>query len=122
MGAPNLVPDNLDNGLSVNVINHLKRLKNQAKMEYDRLCSEVAARQPGSDQAAVKVTPRRSAPREATSNPALKGGGRQRDGGGGGRRRRRGRGSWKGMISFAISVKVWSLSRFVSGICSVKRV
>ncbi|XP_043197069.1 integrator complex subunit 6-like, partial [Amphibalanus amphitrite] len=72
MGAPNLVPDNLDNGLSVNVINHLKRLKNQAKLEYDRLCNEVAARQPGSDQAAVKVTSRRPPPREATSNPALK--------------------------------------------------
>ena len=73
MGAPNLVPDNLDNGLSVQVINHLKRLKNQAKLEYDRLCNEVASRQPGSDQAAVKVTSRRPPPREATSNPALKG-------------------------------------------------
>ncbi|XP_037075293.1 integrator complex subunit 6-like [Pollicipes pollicipes] len=71
MGAPNLVPDNLDNGLSVNVINHLKRLKNQAKMEYDRLCSEVSARLPGSDQVGIKVTSRKSTRREATSNPAL---------------------------------------------------
>lgn len=41
MGAPNLVPDNLDNSLSFQVTNHLKKLKNQAKLEYERICLEV---------------------------------------------------------------------------------
>lgn len=31
-----LVPDSCDNSLSYSVLNHLKRLKNQAKIEYDR--------------------------------------------------------------------------------------
>ena len=41
MGAPNLVPDNLDNSLSFQVTNQLKRLKNQAKLEYEKICLEV---------------------------------------------------------------------------------
>ena len=41
MGAHNLVPDNLDNCLSFQVSNHLKKLKNQGKIEYDRICAEV---------------------------------------------------------------------------------
>ena len=32
----NLVPDNMDNSLSYSVLNYLKRLKNQAKLEYDK--------------------------------------------------------------------------------------
>lgn len=44
MGAPNLVPDNLDNSLSFQVTNHLKKLKNQAKLEYERICLEVCNR------------------------------------------------------------------------------
>ncbi|KAA0193037.1 hypothetical protein HAZT_HAZT004906 [Hyalella azteca] len=40
MGAHNLVPDNLDNCLSFQVSNHLKKLKNQGKVEYDRICAE----------------------------------------------------------------------------------
>lgn len=42
MGAHNLVPDNLDNCLSFQVSNHLKKLKNQGKIEYDRICAEVS--------------------------------------------------------------------------------
>lgn len=42
MGAtPNLVPDNMDNYLSYTVLNYLKRLKNQAKVEFDKLVGLV---------------------------------------------------------------------------------
>ena len=41
IGQPNLVPDNLDNCLSYAVISYLKKLKNQAKMEMDRLVASV---------------------------------------------------------------------------------
>lgn len=41
MGAPNLVPDNMDNSLSYSVITYLKKLKNQAKIEMDRLIASV---------------------------------------------------------------------------------
>ncbi|XP_046383317.1 integrator complex subunit 6 [Ischnura elegans] len=40
--ASNLVPDGTDNSLSYSVLNYLKRLKNQARHEFDKLCSEVA--------------------------------------------------------------------------------
>lgn len=39
MGAPNLVPDNMDNSLSYSVITYLKKLKNQVR-------SIVASSQP----------------------------------------------------------------------------
>lgn len=50
MGAPaalaqTLIPDNMDNTLSYSVLNYLKRLKNTAKNEFDRLCSEVISKQ-----------------------------------------------------------------------------
>ncbi|XP_046568892.1 integrator complex subunit 6-like [Haliotis rubra] len=41
MGAANLVPDNMDNCLSYSVITYLKKLKNQAKIEMDRLIASV---------------------------------------------------------------------------------
>ncbi|XP_074658084.1 integrator complex subunit 6-like [Tubulanus polymorphus] len=40
-GARNLVPDNLENNLSYSLISYLKKLKNQAKVEYDRIVSSV---------------------------------------------------------------------------------
>lgn len=43
--AQTLIPDNMDNSLSYSVLNYLKKLKNQAKMEFDRLCSEVISKQ-----------------------------------------------------------------------------
>ncbi|PVD18932.1 hypothetical protein C0Q70_21491 [Pomacea canaliculata] len=46
MGAPNLVPDNLDNCLSYSVITYLKKLKNQAKVEMDRLNASVGQKVP----------------------------------------------------------------------------
>ena len=50
MGAPaalaqTLIPDNMDNTLSYSVMTYLKRLKNQAKVEFDRLCNEVISKQ-----------------------------------------------------------------------------
>lgn len=43
--AQTLIPDNMDNSLSYSVLNYLKRLKNQAKLEFDRLCSDVISKQ-----------------------------------------------------------------------------
>lgn len=50
MGAPaplaqTIIPDQMDNSLSYSVLNYLKRLKNQAKLEFDRLCNEVISKQ-----------------------------------------------------------------------------
>lgn len=43
--AQTLIPDSMDNALSYGVLNYLKRLKNQAKIEFDRLCNEVISKQ-----------------------------------------------------------------------------
>lgn len=36
-----LVPDTQDNSLSFSVLNYLKKLKNLAKIEYEKLCADV---------------------------------------------------------------------------------
>lgn len=42
MSVPNLVPDSLsDNCLSYSISNYLKRLKNQAKLDFEKLISVV---------------------------------------------------------------------------------
>jgi integrator complex subunit 6 len=46
MGAPNLVPDNMENCLSYPVLNYLKRLKNTAKAEYEKLVASVGMTKP----------------------------------------------------------------------------
>ncbi|CAG2109771.1 unnamed protein product, partial [Medioppia subpectinata] len=46
MGAPNLVPDNMENCLSYPVLNYLKRLKNLAKAEYEKLVASVGTIKP----------------------------------------------------------------------------
>ncbi|GFS17945.1 DEAD/H (Asp-Glu-Ala-Asp/His) box polypeptide 26 (DDX26), mRNA protein [Elysia marginata] len=46
MGAPNLVSDNMDNCLSYSVITYLKKLKNQARMEMDRLNASIGQKMP----------------------------------------------------------------------------
>lgn len=46
MGGPNLVPDNMENCLSYSVLNLLKRLKNQAKVEFDKLIATVGTGKP----------------------------------------------------------------------------
>ncbi|KAF7287926.1 integrator complex subunit 6 [Rhynchophorus ferrugineus] len=43
--AQTLIPENSENSLSYSVQNYLKRVKNQAKIEHDKLCSEIIQRQ-----------------------------------------------------------------------------
>ncbi|XP_062332736.1 integrator complex subunit 6 [Osmerus eperlanus] len=53
MGAPNLISDNMDCGLSYSVISYLKKLSQQAKMESDRLIVSVGKRPP--QETGIKV-------------------------------------------------------------------
>ncbi|XP_011298020.1 integrator complex subunit 6 [Fopius arisanus] len=90
MGAPTplaqtLIPDNMDNSLSYTVLNHLKRLKNQAKIEFDRLCNEVISKQVANANASkllvngtssqlsegVRVIPRSPLKKDLVSHPLL---------------------------------------------------
>ncbi|KAK8381703.1 hypothetical protein O3P69_015031 [Scylla paramamosain] len=74
MGAPNLVPDNLDNSLSFQVTNHLKKLKNQAKLEYERICLEVEKRLSQNScvtHEGIRVQPRRPLGRHLISDHLL---------------------------------------------------
>lgn len=48
MGAPNLVPEAMENCLSYSVLNYLKRLKNQAKAEFEKLVAAVGVARSGS--------------------------------------------------------------------------
>ncbi|XP_066252251.1 integrator complex subunit 6-B [Euwallacea similis] len=43
--AQTLIPENTENCLSYSVQNYLKRVKNQAKLEHDKLCAEIIQRQ-----------------------------------------------------------------------------
>ncbi|XP_023653482.1 integrator complex subunit 6 [Paramormyrops kingsleyae] len=53
MGAPNLISDNVDCGLSYSVISYLKKLSQQAKIESDRLIVSVGKRPP--QETGIKV-------------------------------------------------------------------
>ncbi|XP_069027419.1 integrator complex subunit 6 isoform X2 [Embiotoca jacksoni] len=53
MGAPNLIADTLDCGLSYSVISYLKKLSQQAKMESDRLIVSVGKKAP--QETGIKV-------------------------------------------------------------------
>ncbi|KAB7507923.1 Integrator complex subunit 6-A [Armadillidium nasatum] len=44
MGVSNIFPDKFDSSLSYLVMNQLKKLKNQAKVEYEKICGEVEKR------------------------------------------------------------------------------
>ena len=76
MGAPNLastlIPESLDNSLSYTIVNNLKRLKNQAKAEFDRVCTEVGRTRPAVVEA-IKVIPRSAFRKDFISNPNLLG-------------------------------------------------
>lgn len=54
MGGPNLIPDQMDNCLSYSVVSYLKKLKNQAKVEYEKLISSVGQKQQVNE--GIKVT------------------------------------------------------------------
>lgn len=66
MGAPNLVPDSMENCLSYSVLNYLKRLKNQAKTEFEKLISSVGSKKMTPE--GIRVNP--SLPRPC--GPAIK--------------------------------------------------
>ncbi|XP_029917996.1 integrator complex subunit 6 [Myripristis murdjan] len=53
MGAPNLISDNMDCGLSYSVISYLKKLSQQAKIESDRLIVSVGKKAP--QETGIKV-------------------------------------------------------------------
>jgi len=47
INAANALPDNIEQiSLSYSVLSYLKRVKHQAKMEYDRLCQSVTQTKP----------------------------------------------------------------------------
>ena len=80
MGAPNLVPETLDTGLSYTVGNYLRKIKNQAKVEYERLCAEIGAKAKTgpvpSAPDAIRVLPRSPFKQALLSHPCLAGEGR----------------------------------------------
>ncbi|KAL6100342.1 ints6 [Pungitius sinensis] len=53
MGAPNLLADNMEYGLSYSVVTYLKKLSQQSKMEYDRLIALIGKKQ--APEAGIKV-------------------------------------------------------------------
>ncbi|XP_072180479.1 integrator complex subunit 6-like [Diadema setosum] len=57
MGAPNLIQDGLENCLSYSVVTYLKKLKQQSKMEAEKLASLIASR-PRIQELGIKVQPR----------------------------------------------------------------
>ncbi|CAJ0968216.1 unnamed protein product [Ranitomeya imitator] len=62
MGAPNLIPENLEYGLSYSVVSYLKKLSQQAKMESDRVITSIGKKYP--QEAGIKV-------QNGTSIPSL---------------------------------------------------
>uniref|UniRef100_A0A674NBP6 Integrator complex subunit 6 like n=1 Tax=Takifugu rubripes TaxID=31033 RepID=A0A674NBP6_TAKRU len=60
MGAPNLIAENMDCGLSYSVISYLKKLSQQAKLESDRLIVSVGKKAP--QEIAIKVKNQSSSP------------------------------------------------------------
>ncbi|KAM9804631.1 integrator complex subunit 6 [Neosynchiropus ocellatus] len=46
MGAPNLLAENMEYGLSYSVVSYLKKLSQQTKIEYDRLIGSVGKKTP----------------------------------------------------------------------------
>ncbi|KAH8040226.1 hypothetical protein HPB51_009774 [Rhipicephalus microplus] len=59
-----LVPDSMENCLSYTVLNYLKRLKNQAKAEYEKVVSAVGGPKTGLGAEGVRVSP--GVPRPST--------------------------------------------------------
>ncbi|CAN9498479.1 unnamed protein product [Ophioblennius macclurei] len=53
MGAPNLLADNMEYGLSYSVVSYLKKLSQQTKIEYDRLIASIGKKAP--PEAGIKV-------------------------------------------------------------------
>lgn len=60
MGAPNLISDNLDCGLSYSVISYLKKLSQQTKMESERIIASVGKKAPQETGIKLKTNPTRT--------------------------------------------------------------
>ncbi|XP_023011957.2 integrator complex subunit 6 [Leptinotarsa decemlineata] len=77
--AQTLIPENAENGLSFSISNYLKRLKNQAKVEYDKMCSEIIQRQTNmnalktnfNSPEQIRVVPKVTPKKELISHPLL---------------------------------------------------
>ncbi|XP_017782990.1 PREDICTED: integrator complex subunit 6-A isoform X2 [Nicrophorus vespilloides] len=77
--AQTLIPENAENCFSYTVMNYLKKLKNVAKVEYDRLCNEIIQRQQGlsalknqfNAPEQIRVTNRVLIKKELVSHPLL---------------------------------------------------
>ncbi|XP_041975275.1 integrator complex subunit 6 [Aricia agestis] len=70
-----LIPDTQDNSLSFSVLNYLKRLKNQAKIEFEKLCADVINKASSSNSQkvaeSVRVMPRSPLKKDLTTHPCL---------------------------------------------------
>ncbi|XP_053615306.1 integrator complex subunit 6 [Plodia interpunctella] len=70
-----LIPDTQDNSLSFSVLNYLKRLKNQAKIEFEKLCTDVINKASSSNNQklaeSVRVMPRSPLKKDLTTHPYL---------------------------------------------------
>ncbi|KAI5640490.1 von willebrand factor type A domain-containing protein [Phthorimaea operculella] len=70
-----LIPDTQDNSLSFSVLNYLKRLKNQAKIEFDKLCADVIHKASSANNQkvaeSVRVMPRSPLKKDLTTHPSL---------------------------------------------------
>ena len=82
MAAPNtlaltLIPEAMDNSLSYSVMTYLKRLKVQAKVEFDRMCNEVSNKpQKGAQPSGVegiRVVSRSQFKKDLITHPQLQG-------------------------------------------------
>ena len=49
------VPDNMDNCLSYSVVSYLKKLKNQAKLEYEKMVASVGIKSSAVDAVPIRV-------------------------------------------------------------------
>ncbi|XP_050666237.1 integrator complex subunit 6 [Leptidea sinapis] len=70
-----LIPETQDNCLSFSVLNYLKRLKNQAKIEFEKLCVDVINKASSSNNQkvaeSVRVVPRSPLKKDLTTHPCL---------------------------------------------------
>ncbi|CAG9796687.1 unnamed protein product [Diatraea saccharalis] len=70
-----LIPDTQDNSLSFSVLNYLKRLKNQAKIEFEKLCADVINKASSNNTQkiaeSVRVMPRSPLKKDLITHPCL---------------------------------------------------
>lgn len=75
--AQTLIPDTPETSLSYSVSSYLKRLKNQAKVEYDRICNEILQRLANPKQhnmnmpEQIRVLPKINLKKDLISHPLL---------------------------------------------------